>query len=433
MAASIQDDQLAAYTAGIVTAAITASAATEKNKSKKFSDSLLEEYAILAGIGVVQQLDESILTPFYRGLQEHKKDKIGARKFIEKHLAPKESLDPEADVQMTTIFSTSVISAICNIDMIGQDTDIDWEERMHGAGLFNLAPVPKKLLGQARKGRHKCMQYERVTNQKHEDIQRADGATTSVEDWPRTPARVRAWVLTFYRHTKTMFGDKFILLPLLFKLLRDMQVEHNWLAADEAGCMTLTWAIHRGIRIALGNTKNLEYLQVVADSFKTGGVPSLAYVGSDIGDRIVAATTRPSNGKPNSNPPTMGGGAGSHQPTESKKQKFETFEYGNDVSGPEMAQAWALDIQAMKTAVGRRFRGREFCGYADTNQLFGADFRKLMPPDCPTPCMSYFVFGKCHDKCTRSHTTTATPTQEVLDGLKTRIKAQCKKTIAKNS
>ena len=87
MAASIQDDQLAAYTAGIVTAAITASAATEKNKSKKFSDSLLEEYAILAGIGVVQQLDESILTPFYRGLQEHKKDKIGGRENTSRNIS----------------------------------------------------------------------------------------------------------------------------------------------------------------------------------------------------------------------------------------------------------------------------------------------------------------------------------------------------------
>jgi hypothetical protein len=81
-------------------------------------------------------------------------------------------------------------------------------------------------------------------------------------------------------------------------------------------------------------------------------------------------------------------------------------------------------VQAVQTKLGRQFNGTTFCrDQGKLAALFGPGFKALMPPDNSNPCMSYFILGRCHDKCHRSHTTTTPPSEQILSGMKSRIHA----------
>jgi hypothetical protein len=207
--------------------------------------------------------------------------------------------------------------------------------------------------------------------------------------------------------------------------------------------MTLAWTIHKGIRMALGNKRDFSFLKRLVTDFGVGVAPLFIHLNADVQSRILAravAGTSPQAG------PTQLGGAGGGQGSGGKqkagnspqgprkKASTDTTIYGDQVEGPAFAKAWAGDMQGMRTAYCCGFRGAIFCGeQSQIEELLGPDFLALVPPGT-TPCMSYFLLGRCHDKCTRGHTTTATPSQQVVEGLKARVWAQCQKVIhAKNS
>ena len=74
-----------------------------------------------------------------------------------------------------------------------------------------------------------------------------------------------------------------------------MRSELNWQAVDVIGCMTLTWGVHKGLRVAMTPAPrgSLVYLRKVVEDFKGREVPSLASVGEDIANRIKAVVARP--------------------------------------------------------------------------------------------------------------------------------------------
>jgi hypothetical protein len=163
----------------------------------------------------------------------------------------------------------------------------------------------------------------------------------------------------------------------------------------------------------------------------------------------MAATGGPNTGGGNSGlgaaAPNNGGGgsAGSGGAGSSRKRqasnpqnqsKFARVEWGNSVKGPAFAQKWASDIKAVRDMVGSRFKGQDFCNdRAKINDIFGSDFRALMPQG-KLPCMSYFLLNRCHDNCQRSHTTTTPPDDKIVSGIKDRVHAHCQQILsAKNS
>jgi hypothetical protein len=434
-------NDLRAY-ASIVSTAITESQrnAEDRAKRSKFSSLALESFA---GMTEMEDLDcnSSILTPFFQGLEEHRGNKVSAHVYVEKQLGPKAATDPEAPIAMTTVFSTETITAIRNIDAIAEDTIVSWDERHKGISIFNLAPAPTHLVHQAKVGRMKCMQFENAAFEKQDDIRRASAVSTSVEEWPMTHDRLRAWILTFRRHTLKMFGRSFIVLPLMDKLLLAMQVEMNWMAIDSIACMTITWAVHKGIRLALGPLKDTSYLRDVVRAFALGKAPSARDMGPDIAARIATAAPNsdaaraPQSG--NSWVPTSdewGSGKRPRGQQTSRDTRQKTSDFGNPVDGPAFTKSWASDLQAVRDMMGGKLRGRDFCAEVKAmDDLFGSGFRGLMPIDKRIPCMSYFIFGRCHDKCARSHTTTKPPDQPMLDGLQARVRAQCQQLLAKKA
>lgn len=437
--------------ATIISTAITLSQRAAENTSKrsKFSTLALELFATLIGIVDPGHLDARVLTPFFQGLEEHRGSSTAARMYVEKHLKQKPSTDPEAPMEMTTIFSTDLIKAIRHMDVVAEDTSVSWDERYKGLSLFSLAPTPHKLMQKAKAARLKCKQFEEADYQKQDDIHRASLVTTAVEVWPAGPDGLRSWVRQFYRLTNTMFGRDFILRPLLERLMHAMNDELPWQAIDTIGIMTLTWGIHKGIRIALSERHNLAYLRNTVTNFETGNAPTRASVGADVAARITAATGGPNTGGGNSGlgaaAPNNGGGgsAGSGGAGSSRKRqasnpqnqsKFARVEWGNNVEGPAFAQKWASDIKAVRDMVGSRFKGQDFCNdQAKINDIFGSDFRALMPQG-KLPCMSYFLLNRCHDNCQRSHTTTTPPDDKIVSGIKDRVHAHCQQILsAKNS
>ena len=423
------------------TALATSQVVTEfRAKSKRFSTMEIRRFAVLAGLDVAADATVAVMTPFFRGLEEHRGNKAAARTYVEEALETEFSSDPTAQMDMTTIFSTDVISAIQNVDVTASDKLIRWDMRLKGQSIFNLAPTPDSLVEAAWNSRDKCMEYEEYEHSKHDDVKQAKGVSTALEEWPVTPDRVRAWLLTFRRHMITMYGDYLIVRPLLDRLLMAMRSELNWQAVDVIGCMTLTWGIHKGLRAAMTPAPrgSMVYLRKVVAAFEGGEVPSLAQVGEVIADRIRAAAAKPAVrnlGLGVAAQPSPAWTSGSQAADPQGPTKKQRFEYGERIPGPAFAQAWASDVKAVETKIGKYFKGADFCrDQRKISAIFGSEFKALMPPDNPNPCMSFFLLGRCHDKCTRSHTTTTPPSQQVLDGIKTRVHAHTQQFLqAKNS
>jgi hypothetical protein len=276
-------------------------------------------------------------------------------------------------------------------------------------------------------GRQQCIDFEEVLYLKQEEIQRARKVTTSVEEWPLTHDRLRAWVLAFRQHTRIMFGETFIIMPLLNSLLLAMQEELLWHTIETQGCMTLAWTIHKGIRMALFPNQNLRVLRKVVSDFEDGVVPTLENVGPVIAARIrstlgassaTRAQTTTSIGKTDAPAPARNGGK--------RQRSGKNFDYGEPAYGPEFARAWETEVRAVKDMVGPAFKGGHFCKeQSKIDGIFGSEFIALMPTENPQPCMSFFILGRCHDKCQRSHKTVRPPDQDLLNGLKSRIQSQC--------
>jgi hypothetical protein len=420
--------------AGAIAAAVAASQeeVTTRASSKRFTKKEIGRFIALAGLEVSADSGVSVMTPFFRGLEEDRGSKIRARLYVEQELKSATANDPMAQMEMTTRFSTEVISAIQNVDVTGSDYLVTWELRQRGCTPFNLAPAPDHLGAAAEALRAECMEFEEYEHRSHQDVKQSKAVHTSVEEWPTTRDRLRAWILTYRGHMITMFGNDFIARPLLDRLLMAMRKERNWEAVDVVSCMTLTWGIHRGLRLALipAPTGDLSYLRQLVVDFETGRVPSLASVGPIIAKRITDATAKPSSNTLGYSSVPQGGSNWSNGPyttgpsSSTKKRSFEKIEYGERVSGPAFAEAWAEDVQAVQTKLGRQFNGTTFCrDQGKLAALFGPGFKALMPPDNSNPCMSYFILGRCHDKCHRSHTTTTPPSEQILSGMKSRIHA----------
>ena len=118
---------------------------------------------------------------------------------------------------------------------------------------------------------------------------RPTGVNTSVETWPMTVNRVVDWVLQFKRIGCIAIGQKFVLCPFLDKLLIAMQDELSWQAINKIECMTLAWAIHKGIQAALGPKQNFRFLKQVIADFEIGRAPNLSTMEGDIQARIKMA------------------------------------------------------------------------------------------------------------------------------------------------
>jgi hypothetical protein len=422
-------DHMAEY-AVMVAAAIDASHGNaEKSKKGKFSASFVAEYAVIAGIEEPDPCDSSIMTPFYQGLEEHKGNRAEARKHIEKCFGPKTSGNPDAPREMTSVLTTETISAFRNMDLTADDTFVAFLERLKGFSLFSVAPAPVHLIQKAREGRAKCMEHELSEYPKQDEISRANKVSTNMETWPLSQDRVVDWVLQFKRIGGIAFGPKFILRPLLDKLLIAMQGELQWQAITKIGCMTLAWAIHKGIRAALGPNRNFAFLKQVVVEFAIGRAPKLADMEEDIQARIMMAAG--GNAGMNAAPARDNTNSGKHglsgQPSANNPNKQGKFEYGTNISGPAFTKAWEADVDEVKASKGRSFKGRDFCGSQQKIQeLFGPEFTALSSSGGHGPCMSYFILGRCHDKCPRSHTLASEPDQNILSGMQSRIKGHCK-------
>jgi hypothetical protein len=85
----------------------------------------------------------------------------------------------------------------------------------------------------------------------------------------------------------------------------------------------------------------------------------------------------------------------------------------------------------VKDAFGAEFNGKAFCSdQAAIKTLFGQEFCALATGGRSTPCMSFFILGRCYKACTRIHTLSAPPSQEVVQGIRNRVKTHCDKLIA---
>ena len=261
---------------------------------------------------------------------------------------------------------------------------------------------------------------------KIEEIARANRVSTSVEMFPMTLDRVMDWTLQFKRIGGTAFGPKFILRPLLDRLLIAMQDQLAWQAIGKIGCMTMAWAIHKGIRAALGPKRNFKFLKQVVLDFEIGRAPHLSDMEEDIRVRISVAAGG-GGGTSNASPAIKH--SASPLPIADRSGKRGKFEYGDKLDGPSFTAAWKADVEALQAAKGKFFKGTDFCrDQQEIQNIFGPEYLKLSPQ---APCMNYFILGRCHDKCLRNHTLTSQPNQTILSGIQARVREQC--LLAKNS
>jgi hypothetical protein len=54
-----------------------------KSKGKRFSTMEIQRFAVLAGLDVAPDATVSVMTPFFRGLEEHRGSKAAARTYVE--------------------------------------------------------------------------------------------------------------------------------------------------------------------------------------------------------------------------------------------------------------------------------------------------------------------------------------------------------------
>ena len=344
--------------------------------STKWSKAELGRYARLAGVAVTGDLTSAMMTEFYQGLESEHKNKAKARIHVETHLMMFNATGALTGMTYRTVYGSSVVEAIRELNPIGSDTTETWELREKGFSAY-------------------------------------------------------AWVLCYYTYMHIMFGPYWILHQHLRSLLVSMQKEKVWTTAGPRDIASLIWGLHRATREALGPDGDLTLMNQVVTDFSTGKVPDWRRFEDSVISQLPAC---PSTGTGNQTPQTggsggTGGGGGNGG---GKKRSWE--QASDKVSAPDFVKAWSGDVTAVYEAYRGAANGKLFFPTQENmEKLLGSEFMALVPGVGPTACGSYFLLGRCHQGCTRNHTTTATPSQQVVNGIRDRMKAHCRALIhAKN-
>jgi hypothetical protein len=404
-------------------------------KGTKWAKADLKRYVKIANCEAYGGPDVSIMSEFYQGLEAEKNQSGTARHYIEENLVITIDEDSLEGMNYTTVYGTSVIDAIRRLNPNGSDGVFTWELRDKGISVFNLAPVPTALLPAANALRDTCMQHEEAEGQKQQDLARASKVTTLVEKWPLTRERAYVWIWILHRYTKILFGSGWILHDKLRALLKVMRKEEVWHGMSQRDIGALIWGIHVGVRMALGTTTSMAWIQRVIDDFDTGRVPDWTKFRPCVQAELPAdeRASLPSQAHQGGG---GGGGGGATGGGGRVKRNFEAMtgvSYGSAIA-PDFTKAWAEDVKAVHTAYQGLAHGRIFFPSQDKLEtLLGSEFIALVPPNGPTACGSFFLLGKCRTDCTRCHKTTGTPSQQVVAGIRERMKVHCKALVqAKN-
>ena len=241
--------------------------------STKWSKAELGRYARLAGVAVTGDLTSAMMTEFYQGLESEHKNKAKARIHVETHLMMFNATGAWTGMTYRTVYGSSVVEAIRELNPIGSDITETWELREKGFSVFGFSPTEPGRMGSANALRIICVQHEAAEGQKQGDLARAASATTQGEKWPLTRDRAYAWVLCYYTYMHIMFGPYWILHQHLRSLLVSMQKEKVWTTAGPRDIASLIWGLHRATREALGPDGDLTLMNQVVTDFSTGKVP----------------------------------------------------------------------------------------------------------------------------------------------------------------
>jgi hypothetical protein len=401
-------------------------------KASKWTTGELERFAFLANPTAPRPLDASVLTPFFRALEECRNKQLKARMLLEQTLA---GVGGPGGIGYTTVYSTETIKALCHMDMIGGDVNVTWACRGKGISIFGFAPCPVGLSGAAQERRALCVQHEEAVQKKQTEIAAAAAATTMVEDWPDSPERFIAYIGGFHSAMSVLFGPMFLVQSLLARLLQHSQMVAVWQTMSPLDIAALTWGVHRGIRMALGPVGDLSWLTAVVEEFRTGNVPDWRRFPDGVQDNLPGkAAPKPAYQRPNDSGGGGGGDGGGR--TSGKRQAQTQMERDRSTSEahpPEYARAWTEFVEAARARIGT-LNGMNFAEtQATRDALFGSEFIALMPANKSFPCASYFLLGRCHTGCRRSHATTSAPSQQVIDGIRDRMKVHCLTLKPKNS
>jgi hypothetical protein len=214
------------------------------------------------------------------------------RGYIEKQLKQTHSTDPEAEQEFTVTVSSQLLKAIRDMNFSGSDDACSWELREQGLSLFSLAPVPFGMAGIARQARDKCVAFESTASQhRPTDAMEQTRLSTTIEPWPKTWERIRAWLLAFCRHTDTIFGNQFIGRPILREILGLMRQPWTWVSYQQEHYMALAWKLHMGIRqIFLKEGQTFGILRRVRQDLEDGNPPRVDSLPLDVQAHIRAST-----------------------------------------------------------------------------------------------------------------------------------------------
>lgn len=220
---------------------------------------------------------EKDLSPFYQGLGPEKECMVTARDYVENTFSPEGLL-----------LSSNTIEAIKDMIFDTYDRSFSWDRRFDGISLFSMAPPSPSLCDSASVVHDLCVRLEKtIRNHEPKDAMRMARLATNVVVFPDTISRAADWVDSFMQTTTRIFGDGFILLPLLRNIRRLI----FWQALTPMLVMTLVWKIHTGIRQAMTG-KTLQILLSIYDNLLLQTLPDFGSLPINIQAQIRIAVAK---------------------------------------------------------------------------------------------------------------------------------------------
>ena len=207
--------------------------------------------------------------------------------------------------------SSNTIEAIKDMIFDTFDRSFSWDRRCDGISLFSMAPPSPSLCHSSSVVHDLCVRLEKtIRNHGPEDAMRMARLATNVEVFPDTIGRAADWVDSFMQTTTRIFGDGFILLPVLRNIRRTM----FWQALTPMQVMTLVWRIHTGIRQGMTG-KTLQILLSVYEDLLLQTLPDVGSLPVNIQAQIRIVLAK------GSEPTVQGGGIANYRQRSRKRRR----------------------------------------------------------------------------------------------------------------
>jgi len=339
------------------------------------------------------------------------------------------------------LWTTELVESMRQLDFAGEDPLITWTDRHLGVSLFSLAPLESYYEGRGVK--RNMISYENtIANHAPSDTRAMLDQSAFMGKFPIGRDSLRKWLDHFDIWITSFFGINCGLLAPIRGIREKLKLTSYFATYTDEDWICFVWIIHIGVRRFFMEDETIFLERIVADlssGIRTGPnilPPEIRQRSAAAGGALTAATVTSDDSSFGSSGSSVGS-------------------YGSDISSvtipgmpptkrqkpdrpprpPPMDVAWtsafAPDIQRAQLAVKPlTLTATKLCPTANISAFLGREFLSLVPMG-KSPCLHYFIFGKCSfQKCSNTHNLTKPPSPAVVAGIAGRVKARVDAIVA---